>query len=96
MLPITIKLDVQESVQEYPIEVEQIDRMIGLAVEEEINVTVTGIPEYEGEYTVIPDTTNQVLPTKDLRMKDDLTVTSVPYFEMSNEKGITVYIASNV
>ena len=37
-----------------------------------------------------------VLPTKNKLLADDVTVTKVPYYEVSNETGTTVYIASEV
>ena len=51
---------------------------------------------YEGSYVVIPEVNAQVLPTLNKRMTDDLTVTGIPYYEVSNESGLTVYIAENL
>lgn len=53
---------------------------------------------YTGDYTVIPKADKaQILPTKDLLMTDDLTVTKVPYYETSNNfSGKTVFIAEDV
>lgn len=51
---------------------------------------------YEGSYVVIPEVNAQVLPTLNKRMTDDLTVTGIPYYEVSNTSGITVYIAENL
>ena len=52
---------------------------------------------YDGEYTVIPQAhAEQVLPTRNKHMTDDVTVMRVPYFETSNIYGDTVYIASEV
>lgn len=44
-------------------------------------------PTYEGEYVVIPKSYDQNLETKGLRMKDDVTVTEIPYYETTNESG---------
>ena len=53
------------------------------------------IPEtYEGEYVVIPKTTPQVLLTKRKNMREDVTVTEVPYEETANPYGTTVSIVS--
>ena len=52
-------------------------------------------PEYEGEYSVIPKTTAQTLPTADKIMRNDLTVFSIPYWETGNISGTTVYIGEN-
>ena len=52
---------------------------------------------YEGPYTVTPQAhNNQVLGTSGLYMTNNVTVFKVPYFEVSNEKGLTVYIAQEV
>lgn len=62
-----------------------------------VSGTVTSqiIPDtYEGEYVVIPKTTPQVLPTKRKNMREDVTVTEVPYEETANPYGTTVSIVS--
>lgn len=52
---------------------------------------------YTGQYVVTPLAETQViLPTNGLMMSDDVTVTKVPYYEVSNIYGDTVYIASEV
>lgn len=49
---------------------------------------------YEGQYVVDPlAKENVVLDTKEKFMANDVVVNKVPYFETSNEKGTTVYIA---
>lgn len=47
---------------------------------------------YEGSYTVVPKNYDQVLPTKNKGMKHDVTVTEIPYFEVSNAFGKTLII----
>ena len=49
---------------------------------------------YEGPYEVIPKTVDQILATNKKRMTDDVTVTEIPYAEVSNVYGTTVTIAS--
>ena len=52
------------------------------------------IPPYEGDYQVTPRTSQQVLPTKDLQMLDDVTVFEIPFASVSNpDGGLTVTIA---
>ena len=52
---------------------------------------------YTGEYNVVPKATEeQRLPCAGKKMKKDVTVQRVPYYETSNDTGITVYIASEV
>lgn len=62
------------------------------------NVRVAaGGEAYEGDYEVVPKAFEPVvLPTKNKLLADDVTVTKVPYYEVSNETGTTVYIASEV
>ena len=55
-----------------------------------------GAEPYRGAYVVIPEVGAQVLPTLNQRMTDNLTVTGVPYYEVSNESGLTVFIAETV
>jgi hypothetical protein len=52
--------------------------------------------EYAGPYTVIPTPRDQHFETEHKVMKEDLTVTAVPFWETSNDYGNTVYIASEV
>ena len=89
---------------------EQISAQIGvqgllqgvLATEEGLTAAV-GIPDvahempYTGDYVVTPLAHEQtVLKTKGKAMTDDVTVLEVPYYEISNPTGDTVYIASEV
>lgn len=51
------------------------------------------LPWYEGEYEVTPKWENIVLETKQKSMKDDVTVTEIPYLEVENPQGgVTVVI----
>lgn len=60
--------------------------------------TVTeGADYYEGEYTVIPKTAEQVLPTEKKMMGSDITIKEIPFFDVSNTSGgTTVYIANEI
>lgn len=50
-------------------------------------------PPYEGEYEVTPKTYDeQVLPTKNKRMINNLTVKKIPQYEVSNDSGYTLII----
>ena len=51
------------------------------------------IPLYTGEYEVTPKTYDeQVLPTKNKRMINNLTVKKIPQYEVSNDSGYTLII----
>lgn len=61
----------------------------------ELTVIHTDYDPYMGPYQVIPKAwEDQILPTKDKNMTDDVTVFEVPYEETSNPHGTTVVIAS--
>lgn len=51
-------------------------------------------PIYTGEYTVIPQTYEQYLATRNKLMTDNVTVEEIPYHETTNTYGITAIIAS--
>lgn len=57
-------------------------------------ITVIDADPYDGPYTVIPNTYEQVLSTRNKTMGSDVTVTEIPYHEVSNEYGVTVTIVS--
>lgn len=53
--------------------------------------------EYTGDYNVTPKVTEQVLLTKNKVMVNDLTVKSIPFYNVSNTSGgNTVYIGNEV
>ncbi len=47
---------------------------------------------YDGEYEFVPKTVPQTAETKNKTLKDNITVLSIPYFEVSNTDGTTVII----
>lgn len=51
------------------------------------------LPYYEGEYEVTPKWEDIVLETKQKSMRDNVTVTEIPYLEAENPQGgVTVVI----
>lgn len=51
------------------------------------------LPWYEGEYEVTPKWEDITLETKQRSMRDDVTVTEIPYLEVENPQGgVTVVI----
>lgn len=52
---------------------------------------IVSMPEtfewFSGEYRVVPAVASKVLRTKDKLMADDVTVESIPYYEVSNPQG---------
>lgn len=55
-------------------------------------IVYEGPDDYEGPTTVIPTADQQVLGTKDLVVREDITVEPIPYYETSNDYGVTVII----
>ena len=52
---------------------------------------------YEGEYTVTPKVTSQILETKYKAMKDNVSVKGIPYFQVDNvHKGQTIIIGDEL
>lgn len=47
---------------------------------------------YDGDYIVVPQVTEQVLPTREKIMVNDLTVKEIPTYEVSNEAGGNTFI----
>ncbi len=67
---------------------------IKLRFDNQINVTTSDIPDYEGIYVVDPSATDTiVLETNGKRCTDDITVNKIKTSETHNPYGITYYIA---
>ena len=61
---------------------------VEMTFEMEVNYGTGGrLPDYEGEYSVVPKISSFTLPTKDRSMTDDLTITQVPYEQVENPSG---------
>lgn len=59
--------------------------------------TYVGGEEYSGEYVMTPKVREQIMQTKDKVMTDDVTIKSIPFFDVSNNSGgTTVYIGDEV
>ena len=57
-------------------------------------ITTGEAAEYDGPYRATPEAWEEVtLKTKNKMLSDNITVEKVPYFEVGNETGNTVYIA---
>lgn len=50
------------------------------------------IPQYVGEYTIIPDFEKQQLETKNKMLKDNVVVEEIPHYMVSNSTGNTFVI----
>lgn len=66
---------------------------------EAIQVLVTqrqDAESYTGPYTVTPKAEEQTLNTKDKVMDDDVTIESIPIYEVSNESGGTTFYIADI
>lgn len=91
---INVPLEVGETEEEIPFSLETDSILIPLGLQTAIELHAD-VEYYEGSYEVIPKAfESSVLQTRDKYLTDDVTVTKVPYFEVSNESGKTVYIAN--
>lgn len=76
----------------------ELSRAFSVTVGEIQTITkyVGGDP-YSGDYTVTPRVAEQTMPTKGKVMAEDVTVKSIPFFNVSNTSGgSTVYIGNEV
>ena len=94
IIPLVVDCTVAESQQQFDCVVTELTQTVSVGIDTAI--VTTGTPPYVGDYIVIPQTNEQILPTNGYRMTDDVTVRSVPYYEVSNQSGLTVYIAQDI
>lgn len=52
--------------------------------------------EYEGAYAVTPTVENQTLETANKRLLNDIEIQAIPYYDVSNEYGRTIYIGGEI
>lgn len=53
-------------------------------------------PNYKGDYEVIPGPDAQELETANKTMKDDVRIKAIPYYDVSNPYGRTIYIGGDL
>lgn len=71
-----IKLRVHEQTQRLKLNMEQ------------VRIVYADMPEYEGEYSVVPQLYDAtVLPTRNKAMRDDVIVTAIPVTRTNNPYG---------
>ena len=65
-----------------------------LSKNEELTATLSAEIEnrYEGSYTFTPSKEDQTIDTDYRLLTQDLTIKGIPYYEVSNEHGITIII----
>lgn len=61
-----------------------------------VNITKLEYPAYDGEYEITPRAEAQVLQTAMRTLEDDILIKEIPYFDVSNEYGRTIYIGGEI
>lgn len=68
----------------------------GLAMKDDVTINAVEIADtgniYEGSYEIVPSTEVQTVECSGMYMKDDVVCKEIPYYEVSNIDGVTVYI----
>ena len=60
-----------------------------------LEVIHSSLPDYEGEYTIVPDVSGKTLNTANKSLREDIIIDAIPYEEKINSSGgITVLIAN--
>lgn len=68
-----------------------------LIVSSEGKWSADSLPTYDGEYSVTPKVNSQTMETEGKLMSDNLTINSIPYFDVKNQSGgNTIYIGEEV
>ena len=49
-----------------------------------------GGEQYKGDYIVTPKVISQTMETKNKVLTDDMTIKSIPFFNVSNTSGVTI------
>ncbi len=76
-LPIIVPLEVMESEVIVPMTIETDTEHIPLDVATEIVIRAEG-DYYEGSYEITPSETQQILPVRELTMRENLTINPIP------------------
>lgn len=53
-------------------------------------------PDYSGEYEVTPTPSSQILETTNKTMRRDVEIRAIPYYDVSNPYGRTIYIGGDL
>lgn len=61
-----------------------------------VTIIHSDMPDYEGEYEVTPSVEAQTLNTRNTTMRDDVEIHKIPYYDVANEYGRTIYIGSDI
>lgn len=71
----TILVEQELIEQQISVESESVEKSVEIASEP---ITITGTEPYEGEYSVTPSASEQILETEGLRMTQNVTIAPIP------------------
>lgn len=61
-----------------------------------IDVIHSDMPDYEGNYSVTPTPQSQQLNTENKTLREDMIINPIPYYDIANQYGRTIYIGSDI
>ena len=82
-----LPIEFQQKSEHMSVQLAELPTEIDATVENLYIVKVPGGDPYEGDYTVVPQIEQQILPTQYKVMERNLTVLGIPYAEVSNPSG---------
>jgi len=93
------KFDVtfSQSSNGFNVKIEKPTSALQLCFNSIVEIETKSTPIYEGDVYVVPKADEaQILNTANKKVLSDITISKVPFYEVSNANGKTVYIASEV
>lgn len=61
-----------------------------------VTIRHSDYPDYDGDYDITPAASEQTLETTNKTLREDLTIKPIPYYDVSNEYGRTIYIGGDL
>jgi hypothetical protein len=61
-----------------------------------IDIIHSDMPDYKGDYSVTPSLVSQELNTENKTLRENIIINSIPYYDVANPYGRTIYIGSDV
>lgn len=62
----------------------------------QIVVQHSDYPDYDGSYDVLPGASEQTLDTTNKTLRENVTVKPIPYYDVANQYGRTIYIGGDL
>lgn len=52
--------------------------------------------DYDGQYIITPSSNSQILETGNKRLLENIEIKAIPYYDVTNEYGRTIYIGGDL